>query len=48
MLEQLISGESVNVEVGVNDADILKATTYLSVGVFVAVLIAVFIANKIS
>jgi len=40
--------EGLQIEVALREDDIIKTTTYLSMGVFIAVLIAVFIANKLS
>lgn len=47
-LQQLFNGDTVRLEVGANEEDLLTATTYLSAGIFIAVLAAVFIANKLS
>lgn len=46
-LSQIISGEAIRIEVGMNNDDLVKTTGFLSVGIFVAVLLAVLIANKI-
>ena len=47
-LQQIASGIPVSVEVTIREDDLIKTTTYLTGGIFIAVLLAVIIANKIS
>lgn len=47
-IEQLIAGDSIKIDLSLREEDIIKTTAYLSISIFIVVVLAIIVAKKIS